>query len=121
MKQYELISIAENLWGSQPMVKKTKVDGIYDVEASRHGGFLVDTNLHSKLKQYGDTIYNSNISAFEEDLEALKVLWLYPELINDEENVDRWLNTRMIQETYKGTEFLKEFPNRNIKKVKKFV
>ena len=110
-----LFSIAEELWGSQPEINETKVNGIYDVNCSRHGGYLVDISKHPDLKNYGDKTYNPNICAFEEDLEALKVLWLYPELINNKENVDKWLNPKMIMDTYKGSEFLEEFPKRNLK------
>lgn len=109
-----LFSIAEELWGSQPEINETKVNGIYDVNCSRHGGYFVDISEHPQLKEYGKETSNANICAFEEDLEALKVLWIYPDLINNKENVDKWLNPKMIMDTYKGSEFLEEFPDRKL-------
>lgn len=114
MNLSKLISITENMWGNSPQVFNTKVEGIYDTSTSRHGGFLVDINIHPELKKYGWETNDSSIRAFEEDYEALKVLWIYPELINNPEKADEWLNAETVIRFDGDDSFLKDFPERNI-------
>ena len=114
MSLSELISITQDMWGREPEVFNTKVEGIYDTRTAGHGGYLVDTRLHSELKGYGADTFNSNIRAFEEDYEALKVLWLYPQLINNPERADEWLNEKTVVRYEPDSNFLKEFPTRRM-------
>lgn len=110
----ELISITQDMWGGDAEVFSTKVEGIYDTTTARHGGYLVDTRFHPELKQYGAKTYKSYIRAFEEDYEALKVLWLYPQLINNPEKAEEWLNKESVIRFDKDDSFLREFPSRRI-------
>lgn len=110
----ELISITQDMWGGDAEVFSTKVEGIYDTTTARHGGYLVDTRLHPDLKKYGAKTFNSYIRAFEEDYEALKVLWLYPQLINNPEKAEEWLNKESVIRFDEDDRFLREFPIRRI-------
>ena len=110
----ELISITQDMWGGDAEVLPTKVDGIYDTTTARHGGYLVDTRLHPKLRKYGEKTFNSHIRAFEEDYEALKVLWLYPQLLKEPEKANEWLNEKTVTRFDEDDKFLKEFPTRRI-------
>lgn len=110
----KLISITKDMWGNEPQVFNTKVKGIYDTSTSRHGGYLVDINIHPELKKYGCETNEPSIRAFEEDYEALKVLWLYPELINNTERVSEWLNSETVIKYDSDDRFIKDFPKRNV-------
>ena len=110
----EVTSVAEMMWGEDARTFPTKVKGICEAITSRHGGYLVDINIHPDLKNYGDPTRVPNIRAFEEDYEALKVLWLYPQLINNPERADEWLNEKTVVRYEPNSNFLKEFPTRRI-------
>lgn len=110
MNLRELVSATEYMWGNAPEVFDTKVKGIYDTTTARHGGYLVDITIHPELGKYGAKTNITNIRAFEEDYEALKVLWVYPELINNLENVKEWLTADDIIRGDENTDFLKDFP-----------
>lgn len=112
----KLKSITRDMWGENPEVIFTKVRGIYDTNTNRHGGFLVDINLHPELKDYGSKTEHKDIRAFEEDYEALKVLWLFPELIRSKENIDEWLNKDTVVRYEDNKKFIEEFPERRIEK-----
>ena len=114
MRLSELVAITQDMWGREPEVFNTKVEGIYDTRTAGHGGYLVDTRLHPELKEYGANTINSNIRAFEEDYESLKVLWLYPQLINNPEKAEEWLNENTVVRYEPDSNFLKEFPTRKI-------
>ncbi len=114
MNRYDLYSVTRYMWGKYAQVHNTKVKGIYDTTTERHGGYLVDITIHPELKEYGEKTNDSSIRAFEEDYEALKVLWLYPELINNTEKLEEWLNTKTVIRFDKDDSFLKRFPERNI-------
>jgi len=114
MRLSELVTITQDMWGREPEVFNTKVEGIYDTRTAGHGGYLVDTRLHPELKNYGADTRNSNIRAFEEDYEALKVLWLYPQLINNSERANEWLNEKTVVRYEPNSNFLNEFPNRKL-------
>ncbi len=110
----ELENITRDMWGEDPQVFATSYEGIYDTNTSRHGGYLVDTNLHPELKGFGVKTTENNIRAFEEDYEALKVLWLFPKLIKSKENLDKWLNKDTVIKYDDTDKFLKQFPERRI-------
>lgn len=112
MNLNELVSITEDMWGDGAEVFQTNVKGIYDTRTSRHGGYLVDINIHKELKNYGDETNNSSIRAFEEDYEAMKVLWLYPELLKNPEK--EWLTKENVIRYETNDNFLKDFPERNV-------
>ena len=82
----DLMMAAKDMWGNVDKVKKTKIKGIFDVCTEGHGGYLVDITVHDELKNYGFETNIENLRAFEEDYEALKVLWLFPELIRNTKN-----------------------------------
>lgn len=105
----ELIYIGTNKWREGAKVRETNVDGIFLCTTSGHGGYLVDIEKHPELKKYGDSTYNKQINAFEEDYEALKVEWLYPSLVNNKE----WYNNLTIDEVVRyesNNKFKTEFP-----------
>jgi hypothetical protein len=110
----DLISVSEDMWGNEAQIFNTKVEGIYDATTARHGGYLVDIKMHPKLKKYGAKTNNSNIRAFEEDYEAMKVLWIYPELLQHPEKASEWLTAENVIKYDKDNSFLKDFPKRNI-------
>lgn len=110
----DLISATEYMWGGDAQVFNTKIDGIYDTSTARHGGYLVDTTLHPELRKYGDKTNIPSLRAFEEDYEALKVLWLYPELINNIKESENWLTPENVIRFDNNDNFLKDFPNRRI-------
>ncbi len=114
MNLSKLISATIDMWGHEAEIFNTKVKGIYDTRTARHGGYLVDITIHPELKEYGARTNDSSIRAFEEDYEALKVLWIYPELINNQKNADEWLNAETVIRFDKDDSFLKDFPERNI-------
>ena len=114
MELSELISITQDMWGGDAEVIATKVYGIYDATTAGHGGYLVDTRIHPKLRKYGEKTFNSHIKAFEEDYEALKVLWLYPQLLKEPEKASQWLNVETVVRFDEDDRFLKEFPTRRI-------
>ena len=100
----------ENMWGREPRVCITKVKGIYDTTTARHGGYLVDINLHPELSKYGAKTNIPNLRAFEEDYEALKVLWVYPQLINNIKEAKSWLTPENVIRYEADDRFLKDFP-----------
>lgn len=111
----ELIQITGDMWGKYGIeVKNTKVKGIYDTQTGRHGGYLVDIEIHPELKEYGDKTSNPSIRAFEEDYEAKKILWIYPQLINNPEEAKKYLTAENVIRFDKDDSFLKDFPKRNI-------
>lgn len=112
----KLISITEYMWGNDVQIYNTKIEGIYDTTTARHGGYLVDINLHPELKKYGSKTNDSSIRAFEEDYEALKVLWVYPELLKNPEKASEWLNSETVIRFDKDDSFLKDFPSKNLNK-----
>lgn len=106
----KLLSVAEYMWGTDSQIVNTKVEGIYDTTTARHGGYLVDVTIHPKLEKYGAKTNEPHIRAFEEDYEALKILWVYPELVNNPENASKWLTADNVTRFEKDDKFLKDFP-----------
>lgn len=109
MNLSQLISATEYMWGYNAEIFNTKVKGIYDTRTDRHGGYLVDINIHPEFKKYGAETNNSSIRAFEEDYEAMKVIWLYPSLVNNK----KWYDNLKIDEVVRyesDTKFKREFP-----------
>jgi len=114
MRNKDLVLIAENMWGNEAQIRETKIKGIYEAITPRHGGYLVDINIHSKLKNYGSKTEDLHIRAFEEDYEALKVLWVYPQLIKNPYRSEEWLNEENLMKYESNSNFLKDFPRKNI-------
>ena len=108
----ELKSATEFMWGSDSIIEDTIIDGIYDTSTASHGGYLVDITKVPELAKYGAKTNIPNIRAFEEDYEALKVLWLFPELLKNPEEAYKWLNTETVTQYDKDNKFLEEFPKR---------
>lgn len=105
----ELKLVTEYMWGSNPVVKPTIIDGIYDTQTDRHGGYLVNIEKIPQLTNYGEKTNISNIKAFEEDYEALKVLWVFPKLINEPEKAHKWLTPEQVIKYESGVDFLEDF------------
>jgi len=105
----DLRDIGERMWGEGVSIKSTDVKGIFDCTTSGHGGYLVDINLHPELKKYGYPTYEQDIKAFEEDYEAIKVIWLYPSLVNNKEWYEK-LTIKDIVRYDSNNQFEKEFP-----------
>ena len=105
----DLIDIGIDMWREVAEVSKTNVDGIFKCITNGHGGYLVDIKKHPELKKYGCSTYNKQINAFEEDYDALKVEWLYPSLINNQE----WYDNLKIDEVVRyesNNKFKTEIP-----------
>lgn len=110
----DLISATADMWGYDPKVSNTVVKGIYDTTTARHGGYLVDVTIHPKFEKYGEKTIIPNIRAFEEDYEALKVIWIYPELLKNPENAKEWLTAENVTRYEQNKEFLNDFPECNL-------
>ena len=107
----ELVSLGIEMWREGATVKNTAVDGIFDCTTNGHGGYLVDVVKHPELKEFGCSTSNSMINAFEEDYEALKVIWLYPKLVKNKEWYDNInINNIICYET--NNNFKEQFPNK---------
>lgn len=105
----DLIDIGTNMWREGAKVNKTKIEGIFECITKGHGGYLVDINVHPELEKYGTETNNSSLRAFEEDYEAMKVIWLYPSLVNNKE----WYDNLKIDEVVHyetDSKFKREFP-----------
>ena len=107
----DLVQAGTDLWGDGAVVNDTIVDGIYDCYTDGHGGYLIDTDIFPQLKKYGEETSIDNIVGFEEDYEALKILWVFPMLINNEDFKNK-LNLDMVlrYEDNLNDDFRKEFP-----------
>lgn len=114
MNTTDLISATQYMWGSDPIIEDTIIDGIYNTTTARHGGYLVDITKIPELSKYGDKTNIPNIRAFEEDYEALKVLWLFPELLNNPEESYKWLTAETVNRFDRDNSFLEDFPKRRI-------
>lgn len=101
-----------DLWGSEDVVvEDTIIDGIYNCYTARHGGYLVDTDIFPQLTKYGAKTSVNNIVGFEEDYEALKILWIFPMLINNEDFKNKLdLDMVLHYEDSLNDDFRKEFP-----------
>lgn len=116
-KIQDVIRAGEELWGDDARVYETRVDGIYNCDTARHGGYLVDTNVFPELAKYGDKTSIDNIVGFEEDYEALKVIWVVPEVLeqiqlNNDWYKDLTLDKVLHYEDSLNDDFRKEFPNK---------
>ena len=89
-KIQDVIRAGEELWGDDARVYETRVDGIYNCDTARHGGYLVDTNVFPELAKYGEKTSIDNIVGFEEDYEALKVIWAVPEVLEKVQLNNNW-------------------------------
>ena len=111
----DLVTAAESLWGDEATVLDTNVEGIYDCHTPRHGGYLVDTTVFPELAKYGDKTPIDNIVGFEEDYEALKIIWLVPEVLNKTQLDNDFIKNLTIDQVTKydnNDNFKNEFPTR---------
>ena len=116
-KIQDVIRAGEELWGDDARVYETRVDGIYNCDTARHGGYLVDTNVFPELAKYGEKTSIDNIVGFEEDYEALKVIWAVPEVLEKVQLNNNWykdltLDKVLHYEDSLNDDFRKEFPNK---------
>ena len=116
-KIQDVIRAGEELWGDDARVYETRVAGIYNCDTARHGGYLVDTNVFPELAKYGDKTSIDNIVGFEEDYEALKVIWVVPEVLEQIQLNNNWykdltLDKVLHYEDSLNDDFRKEFPNK---------
>lgn len=94
MKKENTASIARRMatqyWGDVQHQRKL-APGIWMFSTSGHGGIVVDTALRPALADHNNTVYygrnqqwiiytEQHFAAFEEDCEAVKVEWAYPEI-----------------------------------------
>ena len=105
----DFVKAGESLWGEDCSVYDTVIDGIFDCSTAGHGGYLVDTTIFPELAKYGEESSVANIVGFEEDYEALKVLWVFPQLIKSEDFKNK-LNLDMVLAYDEDKSFAKEFP-----------
>lgn len=114
----DLVRAGEDLWRDGAVVKGTNVDGIYDCYTAGHGGYLVDTDVHPELAKYGEETYIPNIVGFEEDYEALKIIWAYPEVLSGKVQLNSdWYNKLTLDDVLRydsslNDDFRKEFPDK---------
>ena len=113
----DLVIAGESLWRDDAKIYETRVEGIYDCQTAGHGGYLVDTDVFPELAKYGDKTPIDNIVGFEEDYEALKVIWAVPEVL-EKIQLDRdWYKNLTLDDVLRyddklNDDFRKEFPNK---------
>lgn len=84
--------LASQMWGEIQGQLKV-LEGIWWIDCSGHGGFILDTNLYPEFKKDEVIVTrhkNSNqyytreqhFAPFEEDCEYAKVVWLYPQVLD---------------------------------------
>lgn len=105
----DLVRAGTDLWRDGCVVYDTIIDGIYDCTTDGHGGYLVDTTIFPELAKYGDKTNVDNVVGFEEDYEALKILWVFPQLIKSEDFKNK-LNLDRVLAYDEDKSFAKEFP-----------
>lgn len=113
----DLVIAGESLWRDDARIYETRVEGIYDCQTSGHGGYLVDTDVFPELAKYGDKTPIDNIVGFEEDYEALKVIWAVPEVLEKIQLDKDWYKNLTLDDVLRyedklNDEFRKEFPNK---------
>ena len=113
----DLVIAGESLWRDDARIYETRVEGIYDCQTVGHGGYLVDTDVFPELAKYGDKTPIDNIVGFEEDYEALKVIWAVPEVLEKIQLDKDWYKNLTLDDVLRyedklNDEFRKEFPNK---------
>ena len=113
----DLVIAGESLWRDDARIYDTRVEGIYDCQTAGHGGYLVDTDVFPELAKYGDKTPIDNIVGFEEDYEALKVIWAVPEVLEKIQLDKDWYKNLTLDDVLRyedklNDEFRKEFPNK---------
>lgn len=113
----DLVIAGESLWRDDARIYETRVEGIYDCQTAGHGGYLVDTDVFPELAKYGDKTPIDNIVGFEEDYEALKVIWAVPEVLEQIQLDKDWYKNLTLDDVLRyedklNDEFRKEFPNK---------
>ena len=114
MKKQNTASIARRMatqfWGEVQYQKKM-AEGIWWFSTAGHGGFVVDTDLRPALKEFNSRVYygvgqryyideEQHFAAFEEDCEAVKVEWTYPEIMD---KISKWHSFTCSLEQWKET------------------
>lgn len=113
----DLVIAGESLWRDDARIYDTRVEGIYDCQTAGHGGYLVDTDVFPELAKYGEKTPIDNIVGFEEDYEALKVIWAVPEVLEQIQLDKDWYKNLTLDDVLRyedklNDEFRKEFPNK---------
>ena len=113
----DLVIAGESLWRDDATIYETRVDGIWDCHTAGHGGYLVDVTKFPELAKYGEKTSIDNIVGFEEDYEALKVIWAVPEVLEKIQLDKDWYKNLTLDDVLKyddklNDEFRKEFPNK---------
>lgn len=113
----DLVIAGESLWRGDARIYDTRVEGIYDCQTAGHGGYLVDTDVFPELAKYGDKTPIDNIVGFEEDYEALKVIWAVPEVLEQIQLDKDWYKNLTLDDVLRyddklNDDFRKEFPNK---------
>lgn len=113
----DLVIAGESLWRDDARIYETRVEGIYDCQTAGHGGYLVDTDVFPELAKYGDKTPIDNIVGFEEDYEALKVIWAVPEVLEKIQLDKDWYKNLTLDDVLRyddklNDDFRKEFPNK---------
>lgn len=113
----DLVIAGESLWRDDARIYDTRVEGIYDCQTAGHGGYLVDTDVFPELAKYGEKTPIDNIVGFEEDYEALKVIWAVPEVLEKIQLDKDWYKNLTLDDVLRyedklNDEFRKEFPNK---------
>jgi len=124
--------LASQMWGEVQGQQKV-LNGIWWMDCTGHGGYLVDTNLYPEFKGDEVTVFRNkrsryykpteqHFAPFEEDCEFAKVNWLYPEVLNErskkynlkDKTLEEWkeemldLSRRCLESWNK--DFLKKYP-----------
>ena len=115
----DLVAAGESLWRDDATIYKTNVDGIWDCHTAGHGGYLVDATKFPELAKYGDKTSVDNIVGFEEDYEALKVIWVVPEVLPEKilsnNNFIKNLTIDQVTKYDNNDNFKNEFPDKKVK------
>lgn len=115
----DLVAAGESLWRDDATIYKTNVDGIWDCHTAGHGGYLVDATKFPELAKYGDKTSVDNIVGFEEDYEALKVIWVVPEVLSEKilsnNNFIKNLTIDQVTKYDNNDNFKNEFPDKKVK------
>ena len=111
MKKTNTASIARRMatqfWGEVQRQQKVG-EGIWWFTTAGHGGFVVDTDVRPKLKEFNSKVYygsgqryyryeEQHFAAFEEDCEAAKVEWAYPEIMD---KTSQWFSFTCSQDEW---------------------
>lgn len=135
--------LASQMWGKVQSQRKL-LDGIWWFDCLGHGGIILDINKYPEFigneqiveKRKGSNTYvmhEQHFAPFEEDCEYAKVIWLYPDVLDNlskrydlkDKTLYEWKMERLkiIEESLKkwNLGFLKKYRERKILKKSKKV